>query len=80
MIGWMIDEIVKPCLAAVGVGASFRFKLPPHLNNDTDGLRSIIGCGASTSPCGSDSDMEAPIGPQRGSEKSAVSQVKKIWF
>lgn len=60
----------KPCLAAVGVGASERFWLPPHLNNVTDGRRSIIGCGTSNS-CGIDNDIDAPrsIGPQRGSEK-----------
>lgn len=63
--GWLMR--FKPCLAAVGVGASLRFWLPPHLNNDIDGRRSIIGCGTSISH--GDSDIEAPIGPQRGSEK-----------
>lgn len=70
----------KPCLAAVGVGASFLFRLPPHLNNDTEGLRSIIGCGTSTSHCGSDSDMLAPIGPQRGSEKMQLVNGEELVF
>lgn len=65
---FVLNGGIKPCLTAVGVGASPRFWLP-HLNNDTDGRRSIIGCGASTSHCGNVSDIEAPIGPQRGSEK-----------
>lgn len=65
----VISMRIKPCRAAVGVVASFRFWLPPHLNNDTDGRRSMIGCGASTSHGCIDSDKEAPIGPQRGSER-----------
>lgn len=61
----------KPCLAAVGVGASF-FRLEPHFNNEMDGLRSTKGWGASTSVVGADNGREnaAPVtGPQRGSEK-----------
>lgn len=61
----------KPCLAAVGVGASF-FLLEPHFNNETDGLRSTKGWGASTSlALRADNGREnaAPVtGPQRGSE------------
>lgn len=59
----------KPCLAAVGVGASFRL-LAPHFSNEIDGLRSTKGWGASTSQGANGRDIAAPVtGPQRGSEK-----------
>lgn len=60
---------LKPCLAAVGVGASFLLHEPPHFNNEIDGLRSTKGWGASTSQEGIGREIAAPVtGPQRGSE------------
>lgn len=38
----LLKKYSKPCLAAVGVGASFLL-LEPHFSNETDGLRSTRG-------------------------------------
>lgn len=61
---------LKPCLAAVGVGASVRLH-EPHFSSDTDGRRSTSGCGASRSQAAIGRSVDpAPVtGPQRGSAK-----------
>lgn len=65
----IVKKCSKPCLAAVGVGASFLL-LELHFSNETDGLRSTKGWGASTSQGANGRDIAAPVtGPQRGSEK-----------
>lgn len=58
----------KPCLAAVGVGASFRLH-EPHFNSEIDDLRSTKGWGSTSQGIGR--EIGAPVtGPQRGSVKS----------